>query len=59
MTGTRDDDGLKAGQVVGIKGKGKQRFSLRERYQYRTTEGWTMRDEEQRHRVFPTSLIQP
>ncbi len=57
MTGTRDDDGLKAGQVVGVKGKGKQRFTLRERYQYKTTEGWTMRDEEQRHRVFPTSLI--
>ena len=57
MTGTRDDDGLEAGDVVLVKGKGKQRFTLRERYQYRTTEGWFMRDEEQRHRVFPTSSI--
>lgn len=56
---TRTDDGLKEGQVVGIQGKGKQRFTLRDRYQYRTTEGWTMRDAEQRHRVFPTSLILP
>ena len=51
------EDGLKKGQVVRIKGKGEQRFSLRAPYQYRTTEGWYMRDEEQRHRVFPTSLI--
>lgn len=48
---------LKAGDYVSIKGKGKQRFKLVEPYQYRTTEGWVMRDEEERHRVFPNSLI--
>lgn len=53
----RGDDGLQKGDVVRIEGKGKQRFTLREPYQYRTTEGWFMRDEEERHRVFPTSMI--
>ncbi len=57
MSEKRNDDGLEAGDVVLVQGKGKQRFILRERYQYRTTEGWFMRDEEQRHRVFPTSSI--
>ncbi len=57
MSEKRDDDGFEKGQVVGVKGKGKQRFVLRERYQYRTTEGWFARDEEQRHRVFPTSSL--
>ncbi len=56
---TRTDDGLKKGQVVNIEGKGKQKFKLADPYQYRTTEGWTMRDSEERHRVFPTSMILP
>ncbi len=52
-----EKDGLKTGQTVGIKGKGKQRFKLREPYQSQSGDGWGMRDEEQRHRVFPTDMI--
>lgn len=51
------DDGFEPGQVVTVKGRGKQRFTLKDRYQYRTTDGWYARDEEERHHVFPTSLM--
>jgi hypothetical protein len=47
----------KPGDVVRIEGKGKKKFTLKAEYQYRTVDGWFMRDEEQRHRVFPTSMI--
>jgi len=48
---------LKKGDVVRVEGRGKQRFTLREPFQYRTTEGWYARDEEERHHAFPTLMI--
>lgn len=48
---------FKAGDKVKVEGKGKAIFTIVSEYQHKTDDGWFMRDEDGKHRVFLDSQV--